>query len=298
MKNFRANGKLLLTAEYSVLRGALALAVPTRFGQTLAVYDSKQDLLTWNSLDHKNQTWFKAQFSKELDILSTTDITTATTLQNILRTSIQLNPAFQPTGVAVKTKLEFNRHWGLGSSSTLIALVAQWAKVDALDLFFKTLSGSGYDVACATVDHPITYQKNTTEVYVHGANFNPAFKHDIHFIYLGQKQKSDAEVARFSSREVDNGFIEHISKITEQVIQSAKLQNFEELLAEHENITSKLIGMTPIQHKLFSDYPGIVKSLGAWGGDFVLVTRLAQSPNYFPSKGFNTILSWDEMIGT
>jgi mevalonate kinase len=186
----------------------------------------------------------------------------------------------------------------LGSSSTLIALVAQWAKVDALDLFFKTLSGSGYDVACATVDHPITYQKKQSQVAFHAANFNPSFKNDIHFVYLGQKQKSDKEVARFSSREINTSLLKDISNLTEQLISADNLDRFEKLLTEHEEITGKLIGMTPLQQKQFKDYPGIVKSLGAWGGDFVLVTRLAESPSYFKDKGLDTILSWKEMIGT
>ena len=50
-----------------------------------------------------------------------------------------------------------------------------------------------------------------------------------------------------------------------------------------------------IKYKLFSDYPGAIKSLGAWGGDFVLATR-KQAIDYFPLKGYKTIYSWDDMI--
>ncbi len=45
---------------------------------------------------------------------------------------------------------------------------------------------------------------------------------------------------------------------------------FEELLILHEKLISKAIGISPIQERLFSDYKGVIKSLGAWGGDFVL----------------------------
>ena len=38
----------------------------------------------------------------------------------------------------------------------------------------------------------------------------------------------------------------------------------------------------------------IIKSLGAWGGDFVLATR--KNKNYFIEKGFDTILSYSEII--
>ncbi len=37
MTTFRSNGKLLLTAEYLVLDGARAIALPTKLGQSLTV---------------------------------------------------------------------------------------------------------------------------------------------------------------------------------------------------------------------------------------------------------------------
>ena len=35
-------------------------------------------------------------------------------------------------GFKVTTKLDFPKNWGLGTSSTLINNIAQWAQVDAL----------------------------------------------------------------------------------------------------------------------------------------------------------------------
>ena len=197
----------------------------------------------------------------------------------------------------METNLEFDRHWGLGSSSTLIALIAQWAKVDALELFFKTLTGSGYDVACALVNHPITYQLNDHTTAVNKIDFQPDFKEDLHFIYLGQKQRSDREVTRFSERAVSFESIEKISNLTNQMIHATSLQAFENVIEAHEELTSEIIGLTPIKKDLFQDYPGAIKSLGAWGGDFILATRLSEAPDYFSSKGYTTVLSWDELIG-
>ncbi len=57
----------------------------------------------------------------------------------------------------MNTHLDFPRDWGLGSSSTLINNVAQWAQVDPFDLHFKVSNGSGYDIACANEDSPIVY---------------------------------------------------------------------------------------------------------------------------------------------
>ena len=45
-----------------------------------------------------------------------------------------------------------------------------------------------------------------------------------------------------------------------------------------------------------SDDKGSVKSLGAWGGDFVLVTKRAGFEDYFKQKGYNIIVPFREMI--
>ena len=88
----------------------------------------------------------------------------------------------------------------------------------------------------------------------------------------------------------------HISQISEEFVQSKNLQTFENLIVEHENIISSIIKLTPVKEKLFPDYFGAIKSLGAWGGDFVLVTGNEKTPAYFKNKGYKTILSYSEMI--
>ena len=50
------------------------------------------------------------------------------------------------------------------------------------------------------------------------------------------------------------------------------LQEFEAVIQEHESLISTLLGVPPIKNILFSDLPGEVKSLGAWGGDFCMLT--------------------------
>jgi hypothetical protein len=41
---------------------------------------------------------------------------------------------------------------------------------------------------------------------------------------------------------------------------------------------------------------GAIKSLGAWGGDFILASGNQKTPNYFHEKGFKTVISYSEMI--
>ena len=58
-----------------------------------------------------------------------------------------------------------------------------------------------------------------------------------------------------------------------------------------------ILKVPTIQSKLFSDYKdGVIKSLGAWGGDFILVTGNDESINYFEKKGYCTILRFNDMI--
>ncbi len=55
MKTFRANGKLLISGEYTILDGSLSLALPTQKGQVLHYKYINQDILHWRSLDVKEE---------------------------------------------------------------------------------------------------------------------------------------------------------------------------------------------------------------------------------------------------
>ncbi len=59
MIRFQAHGKLLLSAEYMVMHGAKALAVPLKMGQTLEIThtESKPTPSTWKAFFNK-KLWF------------------------------------------------------------------------------------------------------------------------------------------------------------------------------------------------------------------------------------------------
>src|SRR5680860_249695 len=61
-RSFYSNGKLLLTGEYAVLDGALSLAVPTRYGQSLSVEEIGSSQLQWKSWDKNRKIWFEGTF--------------------------------------------------------------------------------------------------------------------------------------------------------------------------------------------------------------------------------------------
>lgn len=300
-KEFYSNGKLLLSGEYAILDGALGLAVPTKYGQSLKVTPtSSVGLLEWTSLDEKDNEWFRGSFNLEaLTLISSTDDVISNTLITLLSEAKAQNPEFLKNidGLKVETYLSFPRLWGLGSSSTLINNIAQWAQVDAYRLLNNAFGGSGYDIACAQHNSPIFYQLKNNIPKVEEVPFNPSFKNSIYFVYLNQKQSSKAAIATYRQQKFDtDSLLENISVITKQMATSSSLSVFESLMLEHEEILSKVLGLQTIKSKLFPDYSGAVKSLGAWGGDFIMATGGEKTPSYFKSKGFETIFSFSELV--
>lgn len=300
---YRSNGKLLLTAEYAVLDGAKALAIPTKYGQSLKVEANNSNLINWKSYNELGEVWFEAIFSIEKsEILKQVknDNLVADRLIQILKATQSLNPEFLASnqGYDITTQQDFNRLWGLGTSSTLINNIANWANVDAYLLLKKTFGGSGYDIACAQNDLAITFQlKAQQKPVVKPVDFNPEFKPQLYFVYLNQKQNSRDGISAYKKlSKIDSKIITHINSISEAMIRCKSLSEFETLIETHETIISILIEQEPIKARLFSDYKGAIKSLGAWGGDFVLVTSKVNPTSYFNAKGFNTVISYEDMV--
>ena len=297
MKTNYANGKLLITGEYLVLEGANSLAIPCAKGQKIDyVPNNKINTIDWTSLDYLNNKWFSANFEADsLDILSSSDNHKAKHLQKMLIEAYKLSN--NKLSGQIKTTLEFPNNWGLGSSSTLIVCISKLLKINPLDLHFKSSNGSGYDVACGIYNKAITYLINNKKPIIKEVDFNLPFSKNIYFIHLNKKQKSEKEIIRFK-KEIKNKSINvnSISEITSKMIECDEINLFNELIEEHENIISYYINKKPIKNEQFSDFKGAIKSLGAWGGDFIMASAKNNCSEYFRSKGFNTVISYDEMI--
>ena len=85
-----------------------------------------------------------------------------------------------------------------------------------------------------------------------------------------------------------------LPKRARSVIQK-DFEEFNYLIKKHEEIISSIINKRSIKKLKFRDFNGEIKSLGAWGGDFILASGL-DSPSYFKSKGYKTIIGFDDMI--
>lgn len=301
MKSFNAHGKILLTGEYLVLHGAVALGLPTKLGQSMTVHQSEAGGVMWTAYQ-PNGPWFTASFNPySLEVVKTDDSPKAERLAKIFQAIRLLTPsAFQP-GLRFETHLDFDPEWGLGSSSTLISNLAQWAEVNPYELLRMTFGGSGYDIACATADTPIQYQLRQGAPFVGSVAFHPSFAERLFFVYQGQKQTSSAEVGQFNSHfnpsEHANDMAT-VNKVSLHLPEVTDYDQFCDLMLMHELAVARCTGKTPVQLQ-YRDFKGTVKSLGAWGGDFLLAATEMPYEDvkvYFNDKGLTTIFKYQDLI--
>ena len=304
MSRYSSHGKFLLTGEYLVLKGALALALPLKLGQSLEVetLDFNENRLQWEAWRPEGK-WFSVTLNREnLVNYSTDDPEKAMRLNRILQAVKQLNPkAFEGNDLKFTTHLDFDPNWGLGSSSTLIANLARWANVNPYELLKLTFGGSGYDIACATAEQPIYYQLVDNQPKVETIDFQPSFADHLFFVYQGQKQSSSKEIKAFleKTNPIDlQKDLEAVSEISRAVPKCKSLDEFGMLMQCHERIIARCIGQEPVQ-KRFPDFEGVLKSLGAWGGDFILAaTEWSENQvrDYFKAQSLEVVFGFNDIV--
>lgn len=299
---FYSNGKLLITGEYLVLDGARAFALPTKFGQNLIIQNGSNQEIQWKSYDFDDHLWYEdtISFSEIIHNINTKTETVKSTLIQILHEAYLLNPDFinNSEGYKISTQLTFPKNWGLGTSSTLLNNIAQWTQIDAFTLLKNSFGGSGYDIACAQNDTPIVYRLENSSPLAEAVSFNPDFTSNIYYVYLNKKQNSKAAINAYYNNKNQNlaQNITDNNKITAAVLNAKTLQEFAHAIEKHEIHLSNILEIQTIKEIAFPDFNGVIKSLGAWGGDFVMVISKENPEAYFISKGYKTILKYDEMI--
>jgi mevalonate kinase len=301
-QTFYSNGKLLITGEYLILDGAKGLALPTKMGQNLIVESTNTETIHWKSYDADGSIWFEEILSFD-EITATNSIAPESvkgTLIRILQVANRMNPDLltNSNGFVITTQLSFPRNWGLGTSSTLINNIAQWFQIDAFELLHQSFGGSGYDIACAQNNTPITYSIVNGSPKVEQLAFKPEFAKNIYFVYLNQKRNSKSAIAEYHSNKTAQ-LSEHIAAInalTNDCIQATDLEYFTRIIDHHEILLSTILKTETVKAALFPDFEGTIKSLGAWGGDFVLVVSKENPSSYFIGKGYKTVIPYSEMI--
>ncbi|PKP32035.1 MAG: GHMP kinase [Bacteroidetes bacterium HGW-Bacteroidetes-17] len=304
-EHFYSNGKLLLSSEYLVLYGAKALALPLKLGQDLIVehiptFEPKR--IRWNSFEN-NKLWFEMEIgTADFSIQKTSDLKIAKQLLDCLQQAKKLNPDFlkEKQNLEIHTNLDFNKTWGLGSSSTLVNNIAVWAETDPFKLLNLTFGGSGYDIACASADQPIFYQLVEDEISIENAAFDPIFKDNLYFVYTGRKQNTSKSVVEFKKTGIPSStLISEITQIGEIMAQTSSFDQFNQCIQFHEKLMSSVLKQKPIKLERFSNFDGELKSLGAWGGDFMMASSKADFSwikAYFHKMGLNIIFKYSDLI--
>lgn len=301
---YKSNGKFLLTGEYLVLKGALALALPLKSGQSLSVktLETNNGIIHWNALIPQGL-WFSATLDKhDFTVKTSDDFEKAEILSTIFSVIKELNPnILQEKGdYSFTTSLEFDPQWGLGSSSTLINNLSEWAGVNPYEVLKKTFGGSGYDIACAKADRPIFYHLEEGQPIIENCDFNPPFADNLYFVYQGHKQSSSKEVDKFMKH--DNydykDDIMTISELSRSLPDIMNIKDFCTFINIHEAIIASFTGRQPIK-TTFPEFKGEMKSLGAWGGDFFLAASLWNEEKvrkYFKNKGLKVVIKYKDIV--
>ena len=293
-----SNGKVLLTGEYVILDGALSLACPTKFGQHLKLKESQSNLINWKSINFDGNIWFECLIkSNNLEVKSTSSKKISNTLVKIIKLVREYNPSFlKKNGSDITTNLTFEKNWGLGSSSTLISNLSKISGVNPYTINNNIFQGSGYDIACADSISPILYRIKKDKKIINEVSFKPSYHKNIYFIYLNKKQNSFLEIKRYNKNKASNSTINEISNITSEILKCNSIDTFNKLIEAHELIISNLILKPTIKDVLFKDFDGSIKSLGAWGGDMIMVTSKDDPSKYFIKKGYSTIFKFEELL--
>lgn len=293
----KANGKFLITGEYMVLRGAEALALPLQQGQRILLVPNEGEAIYWEGFAPAGK-WFEtALHTDTLEVLAGADAEKSARLQNILREIRKQNSAFLTGGWWVRTDLDFDPTHGMGSSSTLLALLCDAAGVDPYPVLKNTFGGSGYDLACAFVQTPIRYTLTNESAHTETVSLAADVAKHILFVYSGNKMVSSGEVKKFSSLSIPPETVETFTGFTRQALAAIDHQTFAQIMRAHEEQLSQLLEQ-PVLQTRFPDFNGTVKSMGAWGGDFFMAIAddVETAKTYFESKGFGPVYRYSEIV--
>lgn len=298
---YSAYGKLLLFGEYLVLRGAQSMALPLHYSQSLMVSSHSGDNLIWDCFE-KDEPWLKIELSPTLEILNATDSDKAGIVVKLLSYILRQQPAIEIAGKHFRFDIDFDRKYGLGTSSTFLSLLSQWSGVDPYSLQNQYFKGSGFDIAAATAGAPFIYKIETRngakKRIVKPIELPRAITGHLLFVYTGKKQISLSEVRSFDQVKISDEQLRFMNQVVEGAATSDDIEQFEMWMQKSERFLSKILKATPVKERLFPDYPYAIKSLGAWGGDFVMATFRDERKaiEYFHNKKMNPIFNYRQLV--
>lgn len=296
----------MLAGEYAVMCGVEALALPVRAGQWQHVWEMPAkgvSKLVWQSKDADGGVWFECRVDTDImHVSETTSETYSDTLLRLLFCIKEQKPElFLHKNIRIETECEFNRSFGLGSSSTLVCNLAKWSGVNAHLLQERAFGGSGYDVAVGNLGRPLVYWLENNEPNWSSWQLPPDFTHDWYLAFPGEKQNSrdslagvKAQLDKISSDvallQQMNACIQAIKSPRSLPMLEAMLEMWQALLSQRLDLPRpyETLGLSPVKG-------GLCKYLGAWGGDVLLINRTFLQANEIAFENME-LFSWNEFV--
>ena len=296
----------MLAGEYAVLYGVEALALPVKAGQWLHVWEMPAkgvSKMVWQSKEHDGSVWFDCRIDTDImHVSETTDKGIADTLLQLLYLLKEQKPdLFLHKNIRIETECEFNRSFGLGSSSTLVCNLAKWSGVNAHILQEHAFGGSGYDVAVGNLGRPLVYWRESNQPNWSAWQLPPELTREWYLVFPGQKQNSRESLTGVKSQldkiSTDVALLQQMNACIQAIKSPRSLPMLEAMLEMWQALLSQRLelprpyddlGLSPVKG-------GLCKYLGAWGGDVLLVnlTFLQAHETAFENM---ELIPWNEFV--
>lgn len=306
MKSYFSHGKVLLAGEYAVLSGVEALALPVRAGQWQHVWEMPAkgvSKLVWQSKDADGSVWFECRVDTDIMHISETNnqASADTLLRLLMHIKDQKAELFLHKNIRIETECEFNRSFGLGSSSTLVCNLAKWSGVDAQELQQRVFGGSGYDVAVGNLGRPLVYWLENNESNWSAWQLPADFTQNWFLAFPGEKQNSRESLSSVKTQlekmssdiallQQMNACIQAIKTPRSLPMLEAMLEMWQALLSQRLDLPRpyETLGVSPVKG-------GLCKYLGAWGGDVLLINLTFLQANETAFENME-LVSWNEFV--
>ena len=296
----------MLAGEYAVLCGVEALALPVKAGQWQHVWEMPAkgvSKLVWQSKDVDGSVWLECRIDTDImHVSETSSREFSDTLLQLLRFIQEQKPElFLHKNIRVETECEFNRSYGLGSSSTLVCNLAKWSGVDAHALQEAVFGGSGYDVAVGNLGRPLVYWLEHHQPNWSAWQFPPDFTREWYLAFPGEKQNSRESLSGVNDKleriKTDVALLQQMNACIQAIKTPRSLPMLEAMLEMWQALLSQRLDL-PRPYETLGLSPskgGICKYLGAWGGDVLLINQTFLQANEIAFENME-IVAWNEFV--
>jgi hypothetical protein len=310
MRSYFTHGKVMLAGEYAVLAGVEALALPVKQGQWMHVWETEStdesSKLIWQAKDQNEAVWFECRLDmNNLQLPESIELTEVAEVLVLLLKEIQSKQPqlFLNKTLRIETQCEFDRSYGLGTSSTLINNLSLWSGIDAFQLQQIAFGGSGYDVAVGRMGRPVVYWMAHEQPNWSPWQLSRELTGRWYLVFPGNKQNSrhslKDKTSAIAGIKKDAVLLQQLNAIVQAIKNPRSLPLLEAMLEMWQALLSQRLelpraydslGITPVQG-------GLCKWLGAWGGDVLLVNEAVLMTHYDAFEGMNRV-AWNDFVLT